>query len=171
MITGHAVTWELRREVEDLIYKECALLDEWRLDEWLGLFTEDCRYFVPTTDLPAGDPAKDLAMINDNFNYLRGRVERLKSRHAHREYPSSRTRHLVTNLRIEDAGEGQVRVQASFAVFRARDASGRWSQLDVYVGKSEYGLVRQPDGLKIKEKRAILDLEGLHGHGAVSIIL
>ena len=46
----------LREEVEDFLYQEAELLDEWRLDEWAALFTEDARYVVPTTDLPDGDP-------------------------------------------------------------------------------------------------------------------
>ena len=52
----------LREEVEDFLYQEAELLDEWRLDEWAALFTEDARYIVPTTDLPDGDPQKDLRM-------------------------------------------------------------------------------------------------------------
>ncbi|MDT7663767.1 MAG: p-cumate 2,3-dioxygenase subunit beta, partial [Pseudonocardiales bacterium] len=31
-----------RIEVEDFLYREAALLDEWRLEEWLDLFTLDC---------------------------------------------------------------------------------------------------------------------------------
>jgi 3-phenylpropionate/cinnamic acid dioxygenase small subunit len=52
----------LEREVEDFIVCEAALLDEWRLDEWLSLFTEDARYMVPSTELPAGDPKETLAI-------------------------------------------------------------------------------------------------------------
>ncbi|HEX6438276.1 MAG TPA: aromatic-ring-hydroxylating dioxygenase subunit beta, partial [Candidatus Binatia bacterium] len=50
----------LREMVEEFLYQEAALLDAWRLDEWLALFTADGRYFMPTTDLPDGDPRKDL---------------------------------------------------------------------------------------------------------------
>ncbi|MDP6228622.1 MAG: aromatic-ring-hydroxylating dioxygenase subunit beta, partial [Dehalococcoidia bacterium] len=46
----------LHHEVEQFLYHEAALLDEWRLDEWLTFFTDDARYVVPTTDLPEGDP-------------------------------------------------------------------------------------------------------------------
>ena len=53
----------LREAVEDFLYQEAALLDEWRLDEWLGLFTVDARYVVPTTDLPEGDPKKELVFM------------------------------------------------------------------------------------------------------------
>ena len=30
----------LREEVEDFLYQEAALLDEWRLDEWLALLPQ-----------------------------------------------------------------------------------------------------------------------------------
>ena len=41
-----------RQEAEDLLYKEAALLDEWRLDEWLELLTEDATYEIPPTMFP-----------------------------------------------------------------------------------------------------------------------
>jgi 3-phenylpropionate/cinnamic acid dioxygenase small subunit len=78
-----------------------ALLDQWRLDAWLAFFTADARYVVPTTDLPERDPKKELVFIDDDMVRFRARVESLKSRHGHREYPWSRTRHFVTNVRIK----------------------------------------------------------------------
>ena len=91
----------LRLQVEDFLFREAELLDNWQLDEWLQLFTDDARYVVPATDLPEGDHTKDLCIISDNMLMLRGRVNRLKSRHAHREYPWSRTRRLITNVRCQ----------------------------------------------------------------------
>ncbi len=160
----------LRLQVEDFLFREAELLDNWQLDEWLQLFTDDARYVVPATDLPEGDHTKDLCIISDNMLMLRGRVNRLKSRHAHREYPWSRTRRLITNVRVHESGD-EVQVRASFAVYRSRDASGRWSQTDCYVGEYHYVLLRRDGTFKIRYRRATLDLEGLHGHGAVSIIL
>ena len=32
-----------RGEAEDFLYREAALLDAWKLDEWLALLTEDAR--------------------------------------------------------------------------------------------------------------------------------
>ena len=83
------------------------------LDEWATLFTEDCRYIVPTTDLPDGDPNKDLVFIDDDIVRLRARVVRLNSRHAHREYPWSRTRRFITNVRITGASDDEIHVAAS----------------------------------------------------------
>ena len=42
-----------RTEVEDFLFEEADLLDEWRLPEWLELFTDDASYYVPATDLPS----------------------------------------------------------------------------------------------------------------------
>src|SRR5213080_5025859 len=77
----------LEREVENFLVREAALLDEWRLDDWLALFTEDARYMVPATDLPTADPKETLAIINDDMARLRGRVERLKSRMLIANFP------------------------------------------------------------------------------------
>ena len=111
----------LRAFVEELLYHEAALLDGWRLDEWLQLFTADGRYLVPTTDLPDGDPQNDLVFIDDDMVRLRARVERLKSRHGHREYPSSRTRRFISNIRIK-LEDDCIIVTSSFLVYRFRMA-------------------------------------------------
>jgi p-cumate 2,3-dioxygenase beta subunit len=155
----------LAREVEDFIAREAALLDEWRLDEWLNLFTDDARYVVPATDIPASDPKETLAIINDDMARLRGRVERLKSRHAHREFPWSRTRHFITNVRIKEAVQ-EIIVNASFLVYRIRSG-----QVDPLIGSYTYTLRRVDGELKIAARKAVLDLEALRPHGTLSIIL
>jgi 3-phenylpropionate/cinnamic acid dioxygenase small subunit len=49
-MTAGATIPVTRQEVEDFLYEEAALLDEWRLEEWLQLLTEDAAYYVPSTD-------------------------------------------------------------------------------------------------------------------------
>lgn len=48
----------VQREVEAFLYHESELLDEWRLEEWLDLFTEDCRYDVPARTARAARRAR-----------------------------------------------------------------------------------------------------------------
>ena len=158
-------TPSLREEVEDFLYEEAALLDEWRLDEWAALFTEDARYVVPTTDLPEGDPARDLVFIDDDITRIRARVKRLNSRHAHREYPSSRTRRFISNVRVKRTGDGDLAVSANALVYRFRSG-----EVAPYVGRCEYTLKRVDEELRISYRRATLDHEALTDHGAVSII-
>jgi p-cumate 2,3-dioxygenase subunit beta len=45
-----AIALPSRQEVEDLLYREAALLDEWRLEEWLEMLTDDAIYQVPSTE-------------------------------------------------------------------------------------------------------------------------
>jgi p-cumate 2,3-dioxygenase beta subunit len=155
-----------REEVEDFLYAEAALLDAWRLDEWLALFTEDARYLVPATDLPNADPAASLSLIDDDIVRLRGRVARLNSRHAYREFPWSRTRRLISNVRITDVDGDDVDVTAAFLVYRVRNG-----QVDPFMGQYTYRLTRVDGSFKIRSRRADLDLDVLSPHGTVSIIL
>ncbi len=155
-----------RAEVENFLYAEAALLDAWQLDEWLTLFTEDARYVVPSTDLPNADPATSLSLIDDDIVRLRGRVARLNSRHAYREFPWSRTRRLISNVRITDVDGDDVSVTAAFLVYRVRNG-----QVDPFMGEYTYRLTRIDGALKIRSRRATLDLDMLSPHGTVSIIL
>ena len=155
----------LREQVEDFLFKEAALLDDWRLDDWVDLFTDDGRYVVPTTDLPDGDPRRDLVFIDDDINRLRARAVRLNSRHAHREYPWSRTRRFISNVRVEETGDGELAVSSNVLVYRFRAGEGA-----PYVGSVHYILRRDDGAFRIAYRRAVLDLEALSWHGAVSII-
>ena len=163
MTTANTPT--LRELVEDFLFREAELLDDWRLDDWVALFTEDARYVVPTTDLPEGDPQRDLVFIDDDITRLRARAVRLNSRHAHREYPWSRTRRFVSNVRVAETGNGELSVTANVMVYRFRSGEGA-----PYVGSVHYTLRRDNGELKIAYRRAVLDLEALSWHGAVSII-
>lgn len=155
-----------RQEIEDFLYEEAALLDEWRLQEWLELLTEDAVYYVPSTDIPDGDHRTTLFLIADDAVRLRSRVKQLLGKSAHAETPHSRTRRLLSNVRIRGVENDCISVTANFAVYRLR-----LEQVDTYVGRYEYVLVHHQGCLKIRERRAILDLEALRPHGKVSFIL
>src|SRR5262249_33596291 len=84
--------------VAQFLYDEAALLDEWRLDEWLALFHPEAgEYVIPSPEDLSDDPATTLHLVHDPMAVLRGRVTRLKSKHAHAESPRSRTRRHITN--------------------------------------------------------------------------
>lgn len=155
----------LQHEVEQLLYLEARYLDDWDLDAWLTLYTPDARYIVPTTDLPDGDPASDLVFIDDDFRRMKGRVVRLQSRHAHREYPWSRTRRFISNVMITEDDGREIAATASVAVWRYRAG-----EASPYVGRYDVRLRRVDGQLRLCHKRATLDLEELSDHGALSII-
>lgn len=156
-----------RAEVEDFLYREADLLDHWRLDEWLALLTEDAAYFVPPNDKPDADHRSTLFTIADDVVRLRERVVRLKDPNCHSEYPPSRTRRLISNVRITGTEGDTVLVSANFVVYRHR----RNEPPREFVGRYRYKLRRTDAGLKIAERRAILDAHELGPLGAVSFLL
>jgi len=156
-----------RAAVEDFLYREAALLDEWDLDGWLALWAEhNTRYVVPCNDTPDGDPAQDLVLIDDDELRMRLRVERLNSRKAHREYPHSRTNHQVYNVVLGESEDGHLPVTASFTVWRFRNGKASY-----FVGRYHYRLVVERADLRIRSKRAVLDMTELRPAGDLAIIL
>jgi p-cumate 2,3-dioxygenase subunit beta len=158
----------LHREVEDFLYAEAELLDDWRLEEWADLFTADCRYLVPSADLPAGaSPHQNLFYIADDHTLLRERVKRLGKRNAHAEYPHSRTRHLVSNIRIDPASHtNEIVLRCAFLVHRYRAEA-----TDQFIGTSRYKIIRVDGALRIQEKFCRLDVDNLRAQGRISILL
>ena len=156
-----------RVEIEDFLFHEADLLDNWRLDEWLALMTDDAAYFVPPNDRPDADHRFTLFTIADDIVRLRERVIRLKDPNCHAEYPPSRTRRLITNVRITGSDGGVISVEANFAVHRYR----RGEPVREFVGHYRHKLRRVNGALKIAERSAILDAHELGPMGSVSFIL
>ena len=152
-------------EIEHFLIDEAALLDEWRLEEWLALMAPDARYLVPSLDAPDADHHDTLFLIADDRRTLASRVRQLLSGTTWAENPRSRTRRLITNVRLLAVEGGEARITANFAVWRFQH-----EQSDVYVGQYRHVLVRDPSGLLFRERRAVLDLETLRPHGKLSFI-
>jgi p-cumate 2,3-dioxygenase beta subunit len=165
-----------RLEVEDFLFREAELLDRWQLDEWLALYTKDCRYEVGPTGKPDAaelSPATSLFLIADDRFRLEQRVIRMKKPSAHAEYPHSRTRHLYTNVRVLEDGGDTIKVMANFATFRT--AKGH---TQTYMGSIQYTLhsvapadASAPRQFQIAYKRSTLDLDTLVPQGKVTIFL
>ncbi len=156
-----------RAQVEDFLFEEAALLDAWRLDDWLGLLTADCTYRVPSNDAPDSLPADALFMVADDARRIHERVLRLKDRNAHAEFPHSRTRRMVSNVRIVARDEDQLRIEANFVVYRHR----RNGDIRTFVGQYRHVLRVTPEGLRFAQRQAVLDAHELGAMGLLSFIL
>jgi hypothetical protein len=101
----------LRPQVEDFLYAEANLLDEWRLDEWFALFSDDATYEIPTAGMPdSANAGVSLFYVADDRTRLRERVVRLNDPDAHSEQPRSWVRRIYGNVRVEEEGDiGQAR--------------------------------------------------------------
>jgi p-cumate 2,3-dioxygenase beta subunit len=156
-----------RAEAEDFLFHEAALLDEWRLEEWLQLLTADATYAIPPNDRPDGDPRTTLFILSDDIVRIRERVKRLMSPECHAEHPHSRTRRMISNVRILSDDGTEALVAANYLCFRFR----RHERIRDYVGSCRYRLARTPDGLRIKDRRVTIENHELGSLGSVSVIL
>ncbi|HEV2300771.1 MAG TPA: 3-phenylpropionate/cinnamic acid dioxygenase subunit beta [Stellaceae bacterium] len=164
---------DLIREVEQFLYREARLLDERRFEEWLELFTDDVRYWMSgrasryprsSKAIAILNPARyreedtaqagELTLLDETKESLEGRVARLKTGMAWAEDPPSRTRHLITNVEVEDGEKaGEITVHSNFLVYRSRAER----EEDFYVGARADVLRQTAGGWKIARRRLVLD--------------
>jgi len=156
-----------RGDIEELLFHEAELLDNWELTAWRELFVQDCLYVVPNLALPGDAPVRDiLHLVVDDGHHLTERVKRLGKKTAHAEYPHSRTRRMISNVRIVERAGDFLRAQSNFITFRTSQ-----QVTDTYFGQHRYKLVEDAGTLKIQEKRTILDIGSLRPQGRLSIIV
>lgn len=153
---------ELRHQIEDFYYLEAELLDERKLREWFNLLAEDIRYWMPIRHNRLERPeeiAEELSepgegyYFDDDIKSLRIRVERAYSKIAWAEVPPSRTRHLITNVRIKKDDGNEIEAHSNFLVYRTRMETDK----DMFVGTRQDILRRADGSFKIARRTIILD--------------
>jgi 3-phenylpropionate/cinnamic acid dioxygenase small subunit len=146
------MTRELVHDVEQFLFREARLLDEWRFREWLGLLADDIRYWMPSMGRRYRASSKALTMANADHSRerefssesevaildetkesLEKRVARLESGMAWAEDPPSHTCHILSNIAVEGSRESQVTVHSNFILYRTRAES----EQDFYVGRRQ----------------------------------
>jgi 3-phenylpropionate/cinnamic acid dioxygenase small subunit len=152
----------LRQQIEDFLFLEAELLDDRKLREWLDLLTDDVRYWMPirhnTFERPA-DLSEELSKPGEAFYFdddkksLKIRVERVYAKNAWAEMPPSRTRHLISNVRIKKDRGAELEVDSNFLVYRTRMETDQ----DLFVGTRHDVLRRDGAGFKIARRTIILD--------------
>jgi 3-phenylpropionate/cinnamic acid dioxygenase small subunit len=147
-------------EVEEFLYREAGLLDERRLDEWLALCADDIHYWMPirrTTTAKEIDneftKPGGMAYFDDDKKTLGMRVQRLQVGRAWAEDPPSRTRHVVTNVRILGVDGKDITAASNFMLYRTRLNS----EEDSWIGRREDVLRRESGALKLARRHIYLD--------------
>jgi len=162
-----AARMKLRFEVENFLYREADLMDNWLLDDWLALWTEELLYLVPSTDKPEGNPREHLMFIQDDRFLLNQRVRSIMNGTAWAESPRSTLRRVISNVQVKSDDNGRLTVTSNFVVYRSQG-----STLQVFPAHAEYLLERSGEAnFLIRQKRVVLDLEELRPHGRVAFIL
>ena len=154
----------LQYELEQLYTNEAALLDAHKYEEWLDLWTADARYFMPIRRTRSRRELSkeftqpgEMAYFDDDKGLLEARVKKIRTGTAWAEDPPSRTRHLITNVRIagEDAGESgsDLDVWSNFILYRTRLKSEEMT----WVGSRNDKVRRVDDALMIADRKIYLE--------------
>lgn len=151
----------LLHEIEQFLFHEAQLLDQRKFHEWVELFTEDAHYWMPIRSTRArGEESEELtkeheiSYFDDDKPMLKQRIAKLDTGWSWSEEPPSRTRHMVTNVQVEEAAVGsEVTVSCCFIVYRTRLATDE----DLWVGTREDVLRRVDGEWKIASRKIFLD--------------
>jgi biphenyl 2,3-dioxygenase beta subunit len=150
----------LHYEVERFYYDEAALLDSHRYEEWLALFADDAHYFMPIRrtrmqrelDKEFTRPG-EMAFFDDTKTLLAGRIKKLESGRSWAEDPPSRTRHLITNIRILKDDGRTLEVESSFHLYRTRLNSEESS----WIGSRRDVLRRVEGSFQIVDRKIFIE--------------
>lgn len=150
---------ELQYRCTEFLNAEAELLDDQRLHDWLDLLTEDVSYLVPrrvTRERGADDSefSDEGFLYRDDFGTLETRVKRYDREYAWAENPPSRTRRIVSNVRVQPMEGEENSVKSNVHLYRNQGDTTR-SDLIAYERED---LLRRVDGeLKLAERIVYLD--------------
>jgi 3-phenylpropionate/cinnamic acid dioxygenase small subunit len=136
---------------QDFIALEARLIDEQRFDEWLALFAEDGRYWVPLAGAAQEEGAAYNALADEDRLLLSLRVERLKNPKAHSQHPRRRCQHVLQASQQVAGDGGACELRTPFLYIESRGAR----QL-LLAGSATHRLVRVGDQWRIRLKRVDL---------------
>lgn len=164
--TTTAVPETVARDIEELLYDEAELLDDRRFEEWLELLADDIRYRMPArvnrmARERAYEDNDEAAHFQENKFSLGVRVRRLSTGFAWAEDPPSRTRRLVTNIRVRPGRtDGEYEVRSNFLLYRTRLET----EQDLFAGCRHDVVRRRADGRwEIARRTILLDQNVLLG--------
>lgn len=143
--------------VEQFLYRQAEILDERQWDDWLALFTDDGRYWMPAHEEQTfGDGVPNI--FYEDMDLMKVRVNRVTHPRAWSQQPPNRTSHVVSNVIIEneDAETGDVVARSKFY------ASEFWNdETRHFAGKYRHELKKTGDGYRIELQRVdLLTAEG-----------
>ncbi len=147
-------------EVERFYYEEAAMLDERRYIDWLDLFTDDTHYWMPIRRTRTANeldkeftPRGTMAYFDEDKPALENRVAKLETGYSWAEDPPSRTRHIVTNIRVLEDDGAELTVESSFLPYRPRLDS----EEDTWIGRRRDVLRRVDDALRVADRQIFIE--------------
>jgi 3-phenylpropionate/cinnamic acid dioxygenase small subunit len=145
-------------EVTQWLNAEAQILDENRFHDWAALLHPELEYKLPvriTREMQAGLGFSEQSYhLLEDWDSMTTRVHRLDSDYAWAENPPSRTRRLVSNVRVAHAGEGSLAVTSNLLLYRSRLDNPAF---DLIVGERHDVLVPGDSGLLLRSRTILLD--------------
>ncbi|MCY4238547.1 MAG: aromatic-ring-hydroxylating dioxygenase subunit beta [Rhodospirillaceae bacterium] len=145
------VSLETQHAVEQFLYRQVEILDEQRWSEWLALFTEDGRYWMPA-DGAQTDGHRQPNIFWEDHDIMKMRIRRNNHPRAHSQAPHNRLNHVISNVIIEsEEANGDIVVRSRFhctEYFRYRTRT--------FSGKYRHYLKKTPDSYRIALQRVDL---------------
>jgi anthranilate 1,2-dioxygenase small subunit len=140
----------LRLELSAFQDHYISVLDNDRIEEWPGMFLEDCLYeIVSKENEDLGLPAPVIHC--DNARMLRDRVVALRNANI---YEKPVYRHFLSGLQFHTAPDGLYIMDTSYVVMNTSlEGETTIYQAGHYLDR----VVRTPEGLRFKSKRCIYD--------------
>jgi 3-phenylpropionate/cinnamic acid dioxygenase small subunit len=126
--TRVALGSETYNRILETLYDEAAALDERRFDDWVAMLADDLVYTAPIRLTRTGpnrdrDVVRTMMHFDETHASILMRTGRL-SKSAWAEDPPSRTRRIVTNVRIAETGTaGEYEVVSYYYLSRSRGDS------------------------------------------------
>jgi 3-phenylpropionate/cinnamic acid dioxygenase small subunit len=147
-------------EIQDFLIDEAALLEEQRLNDWLDLLTPDIFYWMPTRQTvmrKAGSGFDDtMGFFFETMASLKMRVSRITDfDNAHSEDPPSRTRRLVSNLKLFETNVvEEFAAETNLLLLRTRGDS---PQPQLVSARRLDLILRTPAGPKLSQRLILVD--------------
>jgi biphenyl 2,3-dioxygenase beta subunit len=94
-----------------------------------------------------------MALFDDDKTLLETRVKKLATGYSWSEDPPSRTRHIITNVRVLEQNGDEITVEANFHLYRTRLEADE----DSWIGRRRDVLRRVDSELRIAERRVFLE--------------
>ena len=142
-VNGH----DLQHEVEQFLYRQAELLDTHQWQQWIDLFSDDGVYWMPPE--PSHQTWDGMpAIFAEDKNLMNVRMKRVLHPDAWSQRPLWGTNHVVSNVVIDQAANGEILARSRFHMMELRRDDVRH-----FAGSYLHKLERNGKGLRIKLQR------------------